>query len=169
MQSLKAATLDDTPMLAKLGAQTFYDTFRPHNSEEDMQAYIAKSYTEKAVSENLKNPHIHYALLLENNQAVGYIKLWLHAAHAQLSGSTIELEKIYVLQSNLSTGAGKKLMDYAIAFAKEHHAKYLFLGVWDQNERAVSFYRKAGFTIFATRSFTLGSRICDDYMMKLDL
>lgn len=167
--TIKAASLADASILATLGATTFYDTFRPYNSEEDMQTYIAKAYDEQTIHQNLQNPNIHYVLVYENKQAIGYLKLLLKVGHEKLSGQCIELEKIYVLQSHLGSGAGKVLMDYAINFCKGHQYDHLFLGVWEENKRAVRFYEKNGFVVFATRSFTLGSTVCDDFIMKLDL
>lgn len=161
--------MNDAAVLAQIGASTFYETFRPFNTEEDMQAYIAKSYNETLILQNLKNEHIHYALATENNEVVGYIKLLLHAPHVKLTGRTIELEKIYVQQSQLGSGAGKLLMKYVIDYSRHQQFDTLFLGVWKENERAVQFYRKTGFTEFDTRFFPLGSRICEDYMMKLEL
>jgi ribosomal protein S18 acetylase RimI-like enzyme len=167
--TVQAASEADASILSKLGAATFYDTFRPYNTEEDMQDYITKTYNEMAISQNLQNPNIHYALVYENDLAIGYLKLLLETRHDNLSGRSIELEKIYVLQSHLGSGAGKVLMDYAINFSKDQQYDQLFLGVWEENKRAVRFYEKNGFEVFTTRAFTLGSTVCDDFMMKLDL
>ena len=60
-------------------------------------------------------------------------------------------------------------MQQAIAHSQENGFDTLFLGVWQENERAVSFYKKVGFEVFETRQFQLGERLCDDYMMKLKL
>lgn len=167
--TVKIADINDAAVLAKLGAQTFYDTFRPYNSEEDMVAYITKAYNEEVIAQNLQHKHIHYAIAFENNEPVGYIKLLHKTHHPNLTGNCIELEKIYVLQSALGSGAGNMLMAYAVMYSRQHEYDVLFLGVWEENKRAVRFYEKNGFTVFAHRSFTLGSRVCDDYMMKLDL
>jgi GNAT superfamily N-acetyltransferase len=112
--SIKAAGLSDATILAQLGAITFYETFRPYNTEEDMQAYITKTYAEPLISQNLQHPDIQYALVYDHAEAIGYIKLLLNGQHPALSGRSIELEKIYVRQSALGSGAGKLLMDYAI-------------------------------------------------------
>lgn len=167
--TVRAAITDDAAVLAHIGASTFYETFRPFNSEEDMQAYITKSYNESLITQNLQNQNIHYAIAAENNEVVGYLKLLLNAPHPKLTGRTIELEKIYVKQSQLGSGAGKLLMKYAINFSLTQQFETLFLGVWKENERAVNFYRKAGFEEFDTRLFPLGTRICEDYIMKLEL
>jgi ribosomal protein S18 acetylase RimI-like enzyme len=163
--TIRPAHAADAQVLAVLGATTFYETFRPFNTEEDMNAYISKAYNEVVVLANLQNPQIKYAIAFDGDTAIGYIKLLLDATHPKLIGKTIELEKIYVLQSYLGTGAGKELMHYALNLARNENALHLFLGVWNENERAVAFYRKAGFEVFDNRSFQLGSRLCEDYMM----
>lgn len=167
--TVRAATASDAMVLAQIGASTFYETFRPYNSEEDMQAYITKSYNESLIKQNLDNENIHYAVATENDEVVGYLKLLLNANHATLTERSIELEKIYVKQSHLGSGAGKQLMTYAINFSRTQKFETLFLGVWKENERAVNFYRKTGFKEFDIRLFPLGSRICEDYIMKLKL
>jgi ribosomal protein S18 acetylase RimI-like enzyme len=74
-----------------------------------------------------------------------------------------------VLKDQWGSGAGKMLMDHAIRFAREQGFTCMFLGVWQENKRALRFYEKAGFEIFSTRSFKLGSTLCDDFLLKVDL
>lgn len=166
---LKKAEVTDAVTLAQIGNTTFYDTFRPYNTEEDMQLYINKTYHPSVIMENLRNSSIHYYICLENQQTVGYIKLIHNNSYEHLVGRTIELEKIYVLKHYFGTEAGNLLMQQAINHCRIHHFETLFLGVWKENERAVRFYQKHGFTTFSTRFFKLGERLCEDYMMKLVL
>ena len=134
-----------------------------------MQSYIEKVYSEEVISQNIRDNTIRYAIAFDGTQAIGYTKLLLNGKHEKLTGKSIELEKIYVLQTTIGTGAGLSLMNEAIVYSKQQRADVLFLGVWEENERAVNFYRKAGFEIFANRSFQLGERLCEDYMMKYNL
>lgn len=134
-----------------------------------MQAYISKSYNEELILHNLGNNDIHYAIAESEGDVIGYIKLLLHAGHPKLTGRSIELEKIYVVRSQLGSGAGHLLMQYAVDFSRKQQFDTLFLGVWKENERAVHFYQKSGFVTFDTRLFPLGSRVCEDYIMKLKL
>ncbi len=166
---IRKATVTDAVVLAQIGSTTFYDTFRPYNTEEDMQLYLNKTYQPSVVKENLSNPSVHYYLCLVDEKVVGYIKLIHNNTYEHLAGKTIELEKIYVLQSHFGTEAGKLLMQQAIMHSRLNQFDILFLGVWKENTRAVRFYEKTGFTIFSTRFFKLGERLCEDYMMKLVL
>ncbi len=169
VQHVKQAGISEAGVLSSLGAKTFYDTFRPYNSEEDMQSYISKAYAIETITTNLSNPNIHYFIYKADGVSAGYIKLIEHATYPGLTGKTIELEKIYVLASHFGTEAGHLLMQTAIHHSQAGLFDTLFLGVWEENKRAVRFYEKNGFEVFATREFQLGSRLCHDFMMKLDL
>lgn len=167
---VRVANSHDAKLLSALGGKTFYDTFSQYHTEEDMQLYLEKAYNEALIAANLQNPDIHYAVLEnEMGEAVGYVKLLLGATNAKLKGRQIELEKIYVLKDKIGNGAGLKLMQYAIDYSVKNGYDVLFLGVWEENVRAVNFYKKAGFEVFDTRTFQLGKTLCDDFLMKLEL
>src|SRR4051812_8092743 len=166
---VRKATLNDAGTLAKIGADTFYHTFRPHNTEEDMQAYLAKSYGVELMRTNLNNPEIHYFLCEDDGLCIGYIKLVEGTGGNELGEHAIELEKIYILHTYFGTLAARMLIDMAIEHCNTNNFKTLFLGVWQENKRAVSFYEKNGFKTVSTRQFKLGETICDDFIMAKQL
>ncbi|MBC7383748.1 MAG: GNAT family N-acetyltransferase [Bacteroidia bacterium] len=156
-------------LLAELGTATFKETFSDDNSEEDMNAYLSKTYSKEMMLENIKNNAVKYFIAYSETGDTGYIKL-LHNANSQnLAGRVIELEKIYVRKYKIGSKTGAALMEKAIEYAKMNGYNYLFLGVWQDNERAISFYENFGFKTFNTRQFKLGNRVCDDYLMALEL
>lgn len=155
--------------LAELGASTFYETFRPHNTEEDMQAYLASTYTPALVQANLKKRGVHYFIGYDENKEQGYIKLIENPEGINLQGKIMELEKIYVRSSAQGSGLAKLLMEQAILLSKQLGFTQIYLGVWQENSRALAFYKKMGFQIFDTRKFLLGSRWCEDYLLSLKL
>ena len=167
--SIERASVQHAEILSEIGGDTFYETFRPYNTESDILQYIKKAYSIDVIEHNLINPNIAYYLCYGAGIVIGYIKLVHHATYKGLINLTIELEKIYVLSAYFGSGVGKCLMDCAINHSKGNGFETLFLGVWQENERAVNFYKKIGFEVFETRQFQLGERLCDDYMMKLKL
>lgn len=167
---IQKATQNDALVLAELGAKTFYDTFRPHNTEEDMQTYIKKAYAVDLIKENLLNPNLVYFIAYDAETPIGYAKLIKHATNEKLPNTkNIEIEKIYVLKEYFDKKAGKELMLSCIHFSKKELFDVLFLGVWQENERAIRFYKNFGFETFTTRTFQLGQQLCDDFLMKLVL
>ena len=53
--------------------------------------------------------------------------------------------------------------------AKDKKSDYVWLGVWEENPRAISFYKKNGFEEFDKHIFKLGNDEQTDIMMKLKL
>ena len=62
--------------------------------------------------------------------------------------------------------AGQLLYDKAIAIAKGLMLEYLWLGVWEKNEREISFYQKKGFVALDKHIFRLGEEERTDTLMK---
>ncbi|MFC3157622.1 GNAT family N-acetyltransferase [Chryseobacterium arachidis] len=50
--------------------------------------------------------------------------------------------------------------------AEQEKKKYLWLGVWEENLRAVNFYKKNGFIEFDKHIFRLGNDEQTDLMMQ---
>jgi ribosomal protein S18 acetylase RimI-like enzyme len=61
------------------------------------------------------------------------------------------------------------LYEKAIGIARQRNADYIWLGVWEENHKALRFYRKHGFVEFDKHIFKLGDSEQTDFMMKFDL
>ncbi len=81
----------------------------------------------------------------------------------------IEIERIYVLKEFHGNKVGQILYDKAIEVARQKNADYVWLGVWEENPRAINFYKKNGFVEFDKHIFKLGEDEQTDIMMKLKL
>ena len=46
---------------------------------------------------------------------------------------------------------------------------YLWLGVWEKNDKAISFYKKNGFYEFGKHTFIIGEDKQTDFVMRKDL
>jgi len=156
-------------VLAEIGATTFYDTFRPHNTEDDMQQYLAATYTPDLVKANLSKEGIHYFLGYLNGSDQGYVKLIENPIGLNLTGRVMELEKIYLRATAQGSGLATALMQLAMEKSRSLGFEKLYLGVWQENERALAFYKKMGFEVFDTRKFQLGGRLCEDYLLYIRL
>ena len=81
----------------------------------------------------------------------------------------IELKRIYVFSKYHGTGTGRDLMTRALQHAREVGAKRMLLGTYDQNHRAVAFYKREGYALVGTRQFQVGDRLFDDVIMAKPL
>lgn len=81
----------------------------------------------------------------------------------------MEIERIYVLKEFHGKKVGQILYEKAIELAKGIDADFIWLGVWEENPRAIRFYEKNGFSAFDKHIFQLGNDEQTDIMMKLEL
>ena len=101
---------------------------------------------------------------------IGYLKLNFGDTQTELKdANAVEIERIYVLNEFQGKKVGQLFYDKAIEIAIERKADYVWLGVWEENKRALNFYRKNGFLEFDKHIFKLGEDEQTDIMMKLVL
>ena len=60
---IRKATVEDCTILSELGKTTFYDTWRPVNTEEDMQSYMKAAFEPDKLQTDLENNSINTFLL----------------------------------------------------------------------------------------------------------
>jgi ribosomal protein S18 acetylase RimI-like enzyme len=78
----------------------------------------------------------------------------------------MQLSKMYVLPEFHQAGVAGALMDAALAEAAARGATGVWLGVNQENERAQRFYAKHGFNRSGTKTFQVGERLENDYVMQ---
>jgi ribosomal protein S18 acetylase RimI-like enzyme len=167
---VKRITINELAQLQKIGRQTFQETFSDSNSEENMKSYLENGFsTEKLTAElNNKDSEFYFATL-ENN-VIGYLKVNFGASQTELKDSkALEIERIYVSKEFHGKKVGQLLYDKAIEIARQKNSEYVWLGVWEENLRAIKFYTKNGFVEFDKHIFKLGNDEQTDIMMKLKL
>ena len=167
---IKKVILNDIDQLQEIGRKTFHETFSAGNTEENMRKYLDEGFSiEKLTTElNDKNAEFYFAAL--DSKVIGYLKLNFGQSQTELKdGRALEIERIYVLKDFHGKAVGQLLYERAIQVARETKADYVWLGVWEENPRAINFYKKNGFVEFDKHIFKLGNDEQTDIMMKLKL
>jgi ribosomal protein S18 acetylase RimI-like enzyme len=160
----------DLAQLQKIGISTFTETFTEHNTKEDLEKYLKESFAADKLIGELENPDAAFYFAELDDTVIGYLKINFGDAQTELKDNkSVEIERIYVLQAYHGKKIGQLLYNKAIEIAKEHKANYVWLGVWEENHRALQFYKKNGFVPFDTHIFKLGNDEQTDIMMKLAL
>lgn len=163
-------SLQDVEALQAIGRVTFSQTFSEHNNAEDMEAYLKTSYAIEKLTAEINNPESEFYFAKENENIIGYLKINTGKAQTEIKNlDAFEIERIYVDQAYLGKKIGQILFQKALQLAKQKKAAYVWLGVWEENNRAIAFYKKNGFVPFDKHIFKLGNDEQTDIMMKLDL
>jgi diamine N-acetyltransferase len=163
-------TINDISQLQQIGKQTFYETFSAANTDESMTKYLNERFSVKKLTAELKDKNSEFYFALLANNAIGYLKLNFGQSQTELmDDKALEIERIYVLKEFYGKNVGQILCEKAIQIARQTYVEYIWLGVWENNLRAISFYKKNGFVEFDKHIFKLGYDEQTDLMMKLQL
>lgn len=167
---IQKVTLSDIAQLQKIGRQTFIETFSEANSDENMKNYLEEGFSIEKLTNEINNKNSEFYFATFNNEIIGYLKLNFGDSQTELKDhKALEIERIYVSKEFHGKKVGQFLYDKAIQIAKQENAEYVWLGVWEENLRAISFYKKNGFVEFDKHIFKLGNDEQTDIMMKLKL
>ncbi len=154
----------DTAELADVAARTFPLACPPATAPEDIASFIDTNLSAERFAEYLADPRRAILTAVRDGRIIGYAMLVRDDAD-----DTAELSKIYVLADHHGAGVSAALMDLSVATAEKWGVRRVWLGVNQGNERAQRFYLKHGFTINGTRTFQLGARRENDYVMVREL
>jgi ribosomal protein S18 acetylase RimI-like enzyme len=167
--TIRKGTVEDVTLLKNIGAQTFYDTFSPHNTEENMKQYIEKTFTTEKLTDELVDKNSEFYIAQHLTTAVGYVKLRIGYDPKELKTKAIEIERLYAIKSYIGKSVGKKLMEIAIESAHAKGFKTIWLGVWEHNKPALAFYEKFGFKKLGSHIFMLGNDEQTDYLVMKEI
>jgi len=170
MIRIRKADKTHKELLAKLGEDTFRESYAAYNTEEDLNLYISQNYRVEKIESELQSIHNHYFIAFDKEKGVGFIKLRANSYVEELQGKkAMEIQQIYVLKSYQKQKVGWDLMQKGIDTALELEMELIWLGVWEKNEKALHFYQKCGFTRFGSQKFVLGTDVQHDFLLLKSL
>ncbi|OOG68607.1 GNAT family N-acetyltransferase [Algoriphagus sp. A40] len=167
--TIRKATSDDLGDLLHVARTSFLQAFTAGNKPENVSAYLEEAFNFEQFGKELANPASTFFLAELDGELIGYVKVNVVPAQTDVHDpESLEISRLYVLEDFLGLGVGKLLLDYALDFAKQIQKKYLWLGVWEKNARAIRFYEKNGLRIFGSHPFQFGDEEQTDYLMRID-
>ena len=167
---IKKVSINDIIQLQEIGRKTFFETFSESNTEENMTQYLEEGFSVEKLSEELNEANSEFYFAVIDKVVVGYLKINLGQSQTEMQDNEgLEIERIYVLKEYHGKKAGQFLYEHAIQIAETNKVNFVWLGVWEENHRAISFYKKNGFVEFDKHIFVLGTDEQTDIMMKKNL
>lgn len=166
--TIRRATLADAELLSAISAQTFYDTFTGTCTEADMQLFLDDYFNIPQVQNELRNENDLYYLAYMDGKLAGYLRLMEDYTNLPLmkQWKALELKRIYILKVFQGKGVAQLLMDHTLNYAAQNNYQVVWLGVWEHNLRAQSFYKKYGFVNSGhTHNFPIGNTPQTDWWL----
>lgn len=171
MPALRRAQPADAADLAQFAERTFRDAFADSNSALDMDLHCAERFGPEVQRREIEDGNCLIMLAEVDGELAGFSQVMLRSSQACVPGERAsELFRLYVDSCWHGHGVAQALMDAALTAAMRQASEYLWLGVWEENPRAIAFYRKYGFDVVGDHSFRFGSEMQKDLIMlrKID-
>lgn len=165
--SIEPVQLDELFALASIGEKTFRQTFASSNDPKEFEAYLDKAFAHEQLSLEISDPEASFFFAKVNGEIVGYLKTNRGRAQTEkVGGQTLEIERIYVDADVQGSGLGKALFEHALEEAKAIGVDAIWLGVWEENPKAIEFYTRQGFRAFGEHEFRIGNDVQRDILMR---
>ncbi|WP_198413583.1 MULTISPECIES: GNAT family N-acetyltransferase [Cryobacterium] len=174
MISIRTAGAADAGVLAELAAATFALACPPHTTHEAIAAFVRDVLSESNFDAYLadRGRMLFLAEDPETGLPLGYTMLIFgepgdpEVLAAIGIRPTVELSKCYLRAESHGRGAAAALMTATLDAARDRGARGAWLGVNQENARAIRFYGKHGFARVGTKHFLVGDRFEDDFVLE---
>jgi GNAT superfamily N-acetyltransferase len=150
--------------LASFAARLFESTYGDDTPAAEMAAYVAEHFGPDLQRAEIVDPSgcLFVATEGADQTMIGYV-------HATKDADAMRLNRLYVDQPARGTGLAARLLEAVETQCRAFGLETLRLGVYDQNARAIAFYRRSGFAAVGTTSFHMGQDIQSDLIMEKSL
>ena len=160
----------DAPALAAIGGESFRAAYGTTAAAADIATHVDAYFGEHAIRSEMARSDREYLIATAAEVPVGLAKLsWGEAPESVAGPRPVQLQHLYVHSARQRAGAGRALLDGAVASARQKGFETLWLEVWSEADWAVRFYRRYGFERSGELPFNLGKRRYDDWLMSLAL
>lgn len=166
MPIIRIAIPSDARSLAELAERTFRNTFSDANTNEDMVLHCKTSYGESIQAAEISDPALVTLVCEEQGHLIAFAQLRWGKAPGSVSGNRPgEIQRLYVATDWHGKGIAHELMEACLSQFEKAKTDTIWLGVWERNPRAISFYKKFGFAEVGDHVFQLGADQQRDIVM----
>ncbi len=159
--------MEDASALANAGTRLFLQAYDGLISTDEMTAHLAEDFNTAQQRLELADPAVVSILVESGSDIAGFAQLRRKPIPvADAADAEIELWRIYVDQEWHGKGIAQQLIGKAGEMARSFSAHGVWLAVWEQNLRAISFYRKIGFEAVGHQAFRVNTEIQNDIVMR---
>ena len=163
---IRKANLGDALQLSQVAESTFRATFELTNTAENMTLFCKKNYSVDIQASEIANSNMLTFLCEDNGHLIGFAQLhWGDVPKYVEARSASEIQRLYVADNWHGKGIAQQLMNSCIEEIQQRKSEAIWLGVWEHNPRAITFYKKFGFTEVGEHVFIVGNDPQRDIIM----
>ena len=157
---------EDASRLSGLAAKLFFQTYTGDMPSMDLESCIAQDFGHDQQLAELEDTNITTLLAEHDGELVGYAQVRRKPIPVEINSSVVvELWRIYLDESVHGFGIGRLLLSKVSKAASAMSSNQIWLGVWEKNLYAISFYEKHGFKVVGSQEFFIGAEVHNDIVM----
>ena len=157
----------DAEALARIGLETFCETFDGIYSDADLQTYLTQAYDLDRTRAGLADPAMASWLVEADGEVVGYATVGpCGLPHPDVTPQCGELKRIYVRKGWQGSGLAQRLLAVTTDWLERDGPRTIWLGVWSENLKAQRFYGKHGFAQAGAYDFHVGTQVDLEYIFR---
>ena len=160
--------VNDAEAISFIGKVSFGDAFGHVFEKNNLDNYLQLVYEPHKIAVSICKENNVYFLAMVNDKPAGFAKVKKFSLNEDIqSGAQMQLQKIYVLPEYHGSGAGTALLHEVMQLANELYPEYIWLDVYEGNNKAIRFYERNGFTKGSSYQLGIGPQSFEFYMMML--
>lgn len=164
---IRRAELSDAPALARIGAQTFTETFAHLYPPQDLAGFLSEAYSLERTQADLSNPAKAQWIVEAEGAVVGYALAGpCELPHPDVTARSGELKRFYLLKAWQGGGTGGRLFGEIMAWLEKDGPRDLWIGVWSENRGAQRFYARHGFEKVGEYGFRVGATVDHEFILR---
>ncbi len=170
--ALRRCSVADAPMLAKLGARLFAETYGPTHPEPELSRYLARSFAVDGIHSAIQSDDVTmFVAETSDNTPIGYafLRKTFDLPDGVTNANSFEVVRFYVDSRAQGRGVGAALMEQCFEESRRRGAEVIWVQVWKQAPWAVRFYERMGFVAVGSGAFFFGDQVGDDHIMSRSL
>jgi GNAT superfamily N-acetyltransferase len=156
----------DAERLAKLGAETFSDTFAHLYPPRDLAEFLAEAHAPERYAAWAVDPAYGLWIAERDGEDVGYALAGpCHLPHPEVTPGCGELWRIYVRRQAQGSGLGARLLAQSLDWLAAP-GRRLWIGVWSGNHGAQRLYARHGFEKVGEYEFPVGRTRDQEFILS---
>ncbi len=162
---IRPATTEDIPAIGMLAQNIWPVAYRGLLTEDQLQYMLRLFYNPAALYQQMMEKGHHFLMVDIDEEPVGFTS---YSAIEPVG--TFKLHKLYVRTDIQGKGIGRALIDAVIDDILPLGANSLILNVKRDNDKAIEFYKRLGFSILCNEDIDIGNGyFLVDYRMEKKL
>ena len=146
MFKIQKTTSQDSKLLSELGSASFLIPHGHSAPKEDIENYVTKNFSEENFKKELETSGYEYYLIYYKENIAGFSKIIFNSPNENITAKKVtQMSRLYLLEEFYGLGLGKELFNFNVTLAKKNKQEGVWLAVWIENQRAITFYKKMGF------------------------